>query len=48
VSETKLEGAKDHIVMPVSHTGIVFSVEVTAQIAKFLKEGEFEKESARS
>src|SRR5262249_2713917 len=32
VSETKLEGARDHIIMPVSHTGIVFSVEVTAQI----------------
>jgi len=43
VSETKLDGAKDHIVMPVSHTGIVFSAEATTQIAKFLKEGKFEK-----
>jgi pimeloyl-ACP methyl ester carboxylesterase len=42
VSETKLDGAKEHIVMPVSHTGIVFSVEVTQQIAKFLKEGAFD------
>jgi len=42
VSETKLAGARDHIVMPVSHTGIVFSVEVTAQIAKFLRDGYFE------
>jgi pimeloyl-ACP methyl ester carboxylesterase len=41
VSETKLDGAKDHIVMSVSHTGLVFSVEVTAQIAKFLKDGSF-------
>jgi hypothetical protein len=48
VSETKLEGAKEHIVMPVSHTGIVFSAEATAQIAKFLKEGKFAKTSAAS
>ncbi|MBC7983898.1 MAG: alpha/beta fold hydrolase [Candidatus Obscuribacterales bacterium] len=46
VSETKLEGAKDHIIMPVSHTGIVFSAEATAQIAKFLRDGKFSKESA--
>lgn len=43
VSETKLDGAKDHIVMPVSHTGIVFSAEATTQIAKFLREGKFVK-----
>src|SRR5690349_9822702 len=43
ISETKLDGAKDHIVMPVSHTGIVFSVEATAQMAKFLREGCFDK-----
>jgi len=41
VSETKLDGAKDHIVMPVSHTGIVFSAEATTQVATFLKEGKF-------
>lgn len=46
VSETKLEGAKDHIVMPVSHTGMVFSAEVTAQIAKFLREGKFDYKAA--
>ncbi len=44
VSETKLDGAKDHIIMPVSHTGIVFSAEATAQVATFLKEGKFEKD----
>jgi pimeloyl-ACP methyl ester carboxylesterase len=44
VSETKLEGATDHIVMPVSHTGIVFSAEATTQVATFLKEGKFEKD----
>jgi len=43
VSETKLDGAKDHIVMPVSHTGIVFSAEATEQIARFLQKGSFAK-----
>ena len=47
VSETELDGAKDHIVMPVSHTGIVFSVDVTEQIAGFLKEGAFAKTIAK-
>jgi len=42
ISETQLEGAKDHLVMPVSHTGIVFSVEVTAQVAAFLRQGHFD------
>jgi pimeloyl-ACP methyl ester carboxylesterase len=41
VSETKLEGAKGHIVIPVSHTGMVFSVEVAKQIAEFLRNGQF-------
>jgi hypothetical protein len=45
VSETKLDGAKDHIVMPVSHTGIVFSAEATAQVATFLKDGKFASEA---
>jgi len=44
VSETKLEGSTDHIVMPVSHTGIVFSAETTAQVAKFLRDGQFDKD----
>jgi pimeloyl-ACP methyl ester carboxylesterase len=43
VSETKLDGAKDHIVMPVSHSGIVFSTEVAGQISVFLKGGAFQK-----
>jgi pimeloyl-ACP methyl ester carboxylesterase len=46
VSETKLDGAKDHLVMPVSHTGIVFSMEATEQIASFLKTGKFAAEGA--
>ncbi len=47
VSETKLHGAKDHIVMPVSHTGMVFSAEVAKQTALFLRDGKFKKEAAQ-
>jgi len=43
VEETRLEGAADHIVMPVTHTSMVFSAAVADQIAKFLREGKFEK-----
>jgi pimeloyl-ACP methyl ester carboxylesterase len=43
VSETKLEGAKEHLVMPVSHTGMVFSAEIAKQIADFLRTGHFTK-----
>jgi pimeloyl-ACP methyl ester carboxylesterase len=46
VSETKLDGAKGHIVMPVSHTGIVFSMEATEQMAAFLKDGAFLSDTA--
>jgi pimeloyl-ACP methyl ester carboxylesterase len=46
VSETKLDGAQDHLVMPVSHTGIVFSAEAAAQVAKFLRDGRFDKEAS--
>lgn len=41
VSETQLAGAKDHVVMPVSHSGMVFSADVTKQIAGFLRQGAF-------
>ena len=41
VEETRIEGAKDHIVMPVSHTGMVFSAEVASEIASFLHDGKF-------
>lgn len=41
VSETQLDGAKDHICMPVSHKTMLVSADVTDQIAAFLKRGEF-------
>jgi len=42
ISETKLDGAKDHIVLPVTHTSMVFSPLVTTQIVKFLRDGKFD------
>jgi pimeloyl-ACP methyl ester carboxylesterase len=43
VEETQLPGAKDHIVMPVTHTGMVFSADVAEQAMWFLKEGSFKR-----
>lgn len=42
IEETKLDGAADQIVLPVSHTTMVFSPLVTRQIVKFLREGKFD------
>lgn len=41
LSETFLEGAKDHLVMPVSHTGMLVSSDVADQAAAFLQRGCF-------
>ncbi|MBK6598378.1 MAG: hypothetical protein IPG25_11055 [Proteobacteria bacterium] len=41
VAETKLPGATDHVVMPVSHTGMQFSARVARQIGEFLEKGRF-------
>ncbi len=41
VAETKYANAKDSIILNVSHSGMLFSREVTAQIAAFLKTGSF-------
>jgi alpha-beta hydrolase superfamily lysophospholipase len=43
VEETRLPGAKDHIVLPISHTGMLFSAEVAQQTKHFLREGRFER-----
>ncbi len=41
VSETRIEGAKDHICMAVSHKGMLVSADVVDQAVAFLKRGEF-------
>lgn len=45
VAETRLPGAKDHITLPVNHTGLVLSKGVVDQTANFLRRGEFLRES---
>jgi pimeloyl-ACP methyl ester carboxylesterase len=42
VTETDLPGAKEQLVMPVSHTGLVLSARVARQVAAFLRDGAFE------
>lgn len=41
VSETQLPGARDHLIMPVSHNGMLLSASVVDQVAAFLKRGKF-------
>jgi pimeloyl-ACP methyl ester carboxylesterase len=45
VEETRLPGAKDHMVIATSHTGMLFSADVAAQAACFLRDGVFRRES---
>lgn len=42
VAETRLPGIKDHLLLPVTHTAMVFSAAVAAQTAKFLQHGQFD------
>lgn len=46
VQETELPGAADRIVLPVSHTGMVFSPKVSYQCACFLDHGRFDHGAA--
>ena len=41
VEETRLEGLADHIVLPLSHSGMLVSDELAQQVACFLREGRF-------
>lgn len=41
VAETRLPGAKQHIVMPVSHTGLLISQQVAQEAGQFLATGHF-------
>jgi hypothetical protein len=43
VEETRLPGAKDHIIVSTSHTGMLFSAEVADQAAHFLQDGRFSR-----
>jgi len=45
ISETRMPGAKDHLVLPVSHKGMLISRDVVDQTAAFLKRGEFLREA---
>ena len=42
VRETHLPRAKDNLVLPVTHTGLLFSPEVARQVVHFLRCGRFE------
>lgn len=46
VSETQLPGARDHLIMPVSHNGMMLSSSVVDQAAAFLRRGEFLRDPA--
>lgn len=41
VAETDVPGARDHIVLPVTHTQMVMSVQVVRQVCGFLRRGRF-------
>lgn len=43
VSETKLATATDHIILPVTHTGMLVNKEVAQQTIYFLENGEFRR-----
>lgn len=43
VEETKMPGCCDHLVLPTSHTGMLFSAEVAQQAGHFLREGKFKR-----
>ena len=44
VEETRLAGARDHIELPVNHSGMLFSRVVADQTAAFLENGRFERD----
>lgn len=42
VAETRLPGAKAHLSLAVSHTGMLFSAQVAREVGSFLENGHFE------
>src|SRR5690606_10639459 len=47
VSETHAPGLADHLVLPVSHIGLVLSREVARQAGRFLATGRFDRAGGR-
>jgi pimeloyl-ACP methyl ester carboxylesterase len=45
VDETRVPGLKDHLLLPVTHTGFLVSPEVANQTAFFLRHGMFNRQS---
>jgi pimeloyl-ACP methyl ester carboxylesterase len=43
VERTKIDGMKDHIVLPTSHSSMMYSPKVLRQISHFLKNGAFDR-----
>jgi pimeloyl-ACP methyl ester carboxylesterase len=43
VDETRLPGLADHLVLPVSHSGMLMSGDIVRQTAAFLRTGRFER-----
>ena len=43
LKETKLEAAADHLILPVSHTGMLIDTNVAKQTGYFLQYGQFER-----
>jgi hypothetical protein len=41
VAETRIEGAADHLVLPVTHLSMLWSAAVADQAVHFLREGRF-------
>ncbi len=41
VAETRLDGLRDHLVLKTSHTGMLLSRQVAAQVLTFLRDGRF-------
>ena len=42
VSETRLPGATDYVIVPSSHTGLITSPRVAEQVAMFIRQGRFQ------
>jgi len=43
VAETRVPGMRDHIELPVSHSGMVFSRIVAHEVCAFLRDGRFSR-----